>query len=111
MASRIYTFIVVPNASSRLHKLRLSVRTLYLLAAIAFLSFSGAIGLGFNYARMAFRMADYNQLQTENLNLKVQKRNLEISTIKLNTKLDALETLSEKLTSLIENDSWNKRPG
>ena len=111
MANRLYTFIIVPNASSRLHKLRLSVHTLYVLGVIGFISFFVVVGLGFSYAKMAFRVADYDQLQAENIHLKVQKKNLEISTVKLNTKLSALETLSERLTNLIENDSWNKRTG
>jgi murein DD-endopeptidase MepM/ murein hydrolase activator NlpD len=109
MAKSFYTFIIVPDASSKLHKLRLPVQLLYVLAAIGLLSFFVAVGLGFTYARMAFRVADYNQLQAENIDLKVQKKNLEVSTVKLDSKLTALETLSEKLTTMIENDSWNKR--
>jgi len=58
---------------------------------------------------MAFKVADYNQLQTENVDLKVQKKNLEVSTVKLNSKLSELETLSERLSTLFENDSLNKR--
>jgi murein DD-endopeptidase MepM/ murein hydrolase activator NlpD len=111
MANRVYTFIIVPNASSRLHKIRLSVRALYTFGAIGFISFFVVVGLGFSYAKMAFRVADYDQLQAENIHLKVQKKNLEISTVKLDTKLSALETLSERLTNLIENDNWNKRIG
>src|SRR3954463_51222 len=109
MAKSFYTFIVVPNASSRLHKLRLPVQVLYLLAAIGIISFFVAVGLGFSYAKMAFKVADYNELQTENVDLKVQKKNLEVSAVKLGSKLTELETLSERLSSLFENDSVNKR--
>ena len=109
MAKNFYTFIIVPDASSRLHKLRLPVQVLYVLAAIGLLSFFVAVSLGFSYAKMAFKVADYNNLQSENIDLKVQKTNLEVSTVKLNFKLTALESLSEKLTTMIENDSWNKR--
>jgi murein DD-endopeptidase MepM/ murein hydrolase activator NlpD len=58
---------------------------------------------------MAFKVADYNKLQAENVDLKVQKKNLEVSTVKLDTKLAALESLSERLTTLIEDGSWAKR--
>lgn len=109
MAKNFYTVIVVPDASSRLHKLRLPVQCLYILAAIGLISFFVAVGLGFNYARMAFKVADYNKLQAENVDLKVQKKNLEVSTVKLDTKLAALESLSERLTTLIEDGSWAKR--
>ena len=109
MARSFYTFIIVPNASSRLHKLRLTMSALYILAAIGAISFLVTLGLGFSYAKMAFIVADYNKLQAENVDLKVQKKNLEVSTVRLGTKLSALENLSEKLTSLIQNDSLNKR--
>lgn len=110
MARSFYTFIVVPHYGSRLHKLRLPVRLLYFLAAIGAISFFVAVGLGLSYAKMAFRLADYYKLQTENVDLKVQKKNLELSTVKLSTKLSALESLSEKLTNIIENDNWKNKP-
>jgi murein DD-endopeptidase MepM/ murein hydrolase activator NlpD len=109
MARSFYTLIVVPHASLRLHKLRLPVQWLYLLAAIGIISFLVAVGLGFSYAKMAFKVADYNQLQSENVDLKVQKKNLELSTLKLGSKLTELETLSERLTTLFQNDALNKR--
>lgn len=109
MAKSFYTFIVVPNASSRLHKLRLPVQLLYVLAAIGIISFFLAVGLGFSYAKMAFKVSDYNQLQSENIDLKVQKKNLEVSAVKLGSKLTELETLSLRLSNLFETDNWTKR--
>src|SRR5437763_8385026 len=101
MPKRFYTFIIVPNASSRLHKVKIPVQVMYVLATIGFISFFVTVALGFNYARMAFKVSDYNTLQTENTELKVQKKNLEVTTKKLSTKLTDLETRSEKLTALI----------
>lgn len=109
MAKSFFTFIVVPNASSRLHKLRLPAQLLYVLAGIGIISFFVVIALGFSYAKMAFKVADYNQLESENIDLKVQKKNLEVSAVKLSSKLNELETLSARLTSLFESDNWNKR--
>jgi murein DD-endopeptidase MepM/ murein hydrolase activator NlpD len=109
MPKRFYTFIVVPNASSRLHKVRIPVQVMYVLAAIGILSFFVAVGLGFNYAGMAFKMADYNSLQEENAELKVEKKNLEVTTKKLSSKISNLEFLSQKLTALIENDELLKK--
>jgi murein DD-endopeptidase MepM/ murein hydrolase activator NlpD len=108
MAKGFYTLIVVPHASSRLHKLRLPVRLLHVLAAIGIISFFVAVGLGFSYAKMAFKVADYNQLQSENIDLKVQKKNLEVSAFKLGSKLTELETLSVRLSSLLQSDKRNK---
>src|SRR5215472_8661005 len=108
MGKRFYTFIVVPNASARLHKLRLPVRALYLLSAIGALSFFVLVGFGFSYAKMAFKAADYDKLQTENTDLKIQKKNLEIATRKLGEKISNLESTSQKIQTLIENDNSAK---
>jgi murein DD-endopeptidase MepM/ murein hydrolase activator NlpD len=109
MGKSFYTFIVVRNASSRLHKLKLPTRTLHLLAAIGILSFFVVVGLGFSYAKMAFKAADYDKLRAENTDLKVQKKNLEVVTLKLGEKLSNLQSVSERIQTLIENDNLTKR--
>lgn len=109
MAKSFYTFIIVPDASSRLHKVKLPLEALYVLGTIGLISFFVAVGLGFHYAKMAFKAADYDKVQAENLDLKVQKKNLQVATAKLSTKLSVLETRSEKLQDLIENDSLTNR--
>jgi murein DD-endopeptidase MepM/ murein hydrolase activator NlpD len=109
LGKSFYTFIVIPHASPRLHKLKLPVRTLHLFAFIGALSFFVAVGLGFNYAKMAFRAADYDKLQSENTDLKIQKKNLEVATRKLGEKLSNLESISAKIQTLIENDNLTKR--
>src|SRR5215813_1287677 len=108
MGKSFYTFIVVRNASSRLHKLKLPARALHLLAAIGILSFFVLVGLGFSYAKMAFKAADYDKLQAENTDLKVQKKNLEVVTLKLGEKISNLQSVSERIQSLIENDNLTK---
>jgi len=109
MPKKFYTLIVVPNASSRLHKLRIPVQVMYILAAIGIFSFFVTVGMGLKYASMAFKVADYNTLQAENGELKVEKKNLEVSTKLLSTKLNALESLSQKLTAILENDEVLKK--
>src|SRR5215813_10835780 len=108
MGKSFYTFIIVPNASSRLHKLKLPVRALYVLAGIGILSFFVMVGLGFSYAKMAFKAADYDKLQAENTNLKIQKKNLEVATQKLGDKINNLESVSQKIQNLIENNLTNR---
>ena len=108
MAKSFYTFIVIPHASTRLHKWKLPVRGLYFLALIGIVSFFVAVGLGFSYAKMAFKAADYDKLQTENTDLKIQKQNLEVATRKLGEKISNLESTSQKIQTLIENDSATK---
>ncbi len=108
LGKSFYTFIVIPHASPRLHKLKLRVRTLNLLGVIGTLSFFVVVALGFSYAKMAFKAADYDKLQTENTDLKIQKKNLELVTVKLGEKLSNLETKSQKIQTLIENDNATK---
>ena len=109
MGKRFYTFIVVPNTSPRLHKLRLPVRALHLLGAIGVLSFFVLVGFGFSYAKMAFKASDYDKLQAENTDLKVQKINLEVATRKLGEKISNLENISLKIQNLMDNDSLTNR--
>ena len=66
MAKRFYTCIIVPDASQRLHKLRIPERALHALAVLGVLSFFVAVALGFSYAHMAFKASDYDQLQVMN---------------------------------------------
>jgi len=108
LAKSFYTFIVIHNASTWLNKWKLPVRALYFLALIGIVSFFVAVGLGFSYAKMAFKAADYDQLQTENTDLKIQKQNLEVATRKLGEKISNLESTSQKIQTLIENDSATK---
>jgi murein DD-endopeptidase MepM/ murein hydrolase activator NlpD len=109
MGKSFYTFIIVPNASARLRKVKLPVRALYLLASIGILSFFVAVGLGFDYAKMAFKAADYDKLQAENIDLKVEKKNLEVATRKLGEKINSLENGFEKIQNLLENDMMTNR--
>jgi murein DD-endopeptidase MepM/ murein hydrolase activator NlpD len=110
MARKFYTCIIVPDASQQLHKLRIPVKGLYVLAAIGILSFFAAVGLGFNYIGMASRMAGYHDLEAENARLKVDTRQLKLSTTKLNRQVIALESEAEKITkALVEADPVFKR--
>jgi murein DD-endopeptidase MepM/ murein hydrolase activator NlpD len=109
MAKSFYTFIIVPDASSRLRKLKLPAKALHALAAIGILSFFVAVGLGFNYMKMAFKAADYDKLQAENTNLKIQKKNLEVAAVKLGEKLSNMESMFADIQNLVENDSLTKR--
>src|SRR5262245_42483910 len=108
MGKSFYTFIVIPHCSPRLHKLKLPVRTLNILSGVGVLSFFVAVCLGFSYAKMAFRAADFDKLQSENTDLKIQKKNLEVVTLKLGEKLSNLESISAKIQTLIENDNLTK---
>jgi murein DD-endopeptidase MepM/ murein hydrolase activator NlpD len=101
MPKRFYTCIIVPDASHRLHRLRIPARLLYAFGVISFLV---SVALGFSYAQMGFKVADFDKLQAENNELKIERMNLEISAQKLGSKVTTLEAVSEKLTKMMEND-------
>ena len=109
MAKSFYTFIVVPDASSRLRKLKLPVRVAHALAVIGVVSFFLFVALGFSYMKMAFKASDYDKLQSENTTLKIQKKNLEVAAVKLGEKLSNIENLFADIQNLVENDSLTKR--
>ena len=109
MARSFYTFIVVPDASSRLRKLKLPVRVAHALAVIGVVSFFLFVALGFSYMKMAFKASDYDKLQSENTTLKIQKKNLEVAAVKLGEKLSNIENLFADIQNLVENDSLTKR--
>jgi murein DD-endopeptidase MepM/ murein hydrolase activator NlpD len=104
MAKRFYPGIIVPDASHRLHRLRIPARLLHAFGVIGIISFLVNVVLGFSYAQMAFKVADFDKLQGENNELKIETKNLEISAHALGSKVTALETVSEKLTKIMEND-------
>ena len=111
MAKDSYTLIIVPNASSGLHKVRISLPLLYGIGLTLLLGFFAAVALGFSYAQMALMTADYYELHSENTTLKVENRNLEVATRQLNTKIAGLEELSNKIQDMMLTDTWNQRFG
>lgn len=104
MARRFYTCIIIPDASTRLHKLKVPQRALQALAAIGAICLLVAGGLGFSYTKMAFNALDYRKVVAENADLKVKTTSFQISTSQLSSKISELESLSEKLSKVIEND-------
>jgi len=103
------TLILIPNGSPRFHKLKLPGGILYFLAVIGVVSSLTLVAMGFSYSKMAFKAADYNSLQAENQDLKIQKKNLEVVTLRLGAKITDLENTSRKIQTIIEDDSTANR--
>ena len=104
MARKFYTCIIVPDASQALHKLRIPIRALYVLAAIGVLSFFVAVGLGFHYIGMASRIENLHTLEAENAKLKVDTRQLRLTTTQLSRRIDALEDEADIITKAMQED-------
>ena len=117
MARRFYTCIIVQDASHQLHKLKIPQRAVHALAIIGVLTFLVAVGLGFSYVHMRFKASDFQKLEAENTDLKIKTMNFQVATSKLNSKISELETLSAKLSKVVESDpaysesrKFNTRP-
>src|SRR5580704_8925005 len=108
-AMKFFTLIIVPHASSRLHKVRVPVRGIWVLALAGCLSSIAAAGLGWRYVRMTFELTGFNALQAENRELKIEEKNLEISTKKLNAQIKDVEALSQEVASLAETTGIVKK--
>lgn len=104
MARKFYTCIIVPDASQALHKLRIPIRALYLLAAIGVLSFFVAVGLGFHYIGMSSRIENLHTLEAENAKLKVDTRQLRLTTTQLSRRIEALEDEADIITKAMQED-------
>ena len=111
MPKNSYTLIIVPNASSGLHKFHVPLWALYSVSILGLAIFFTAVGLGFNYARMALQTADYDQVVAENTHLEVENKNLEVSTRQLNTRIQRLDELTVQIQDMMQTDTWNQRLG
>jgi murein DD-endopeptidase MepM/ murein hydrolase activator NlpD len=109
MTKRFYTCIIVPDASQHLHKVRIPVPALYVLASVALMMFLGAIGLSFHYISMATRTADVEKLESENARLKIDNNQLRLSTTRLDKQVTALENEAEIINRALEADPVFRR--
>lgn len=111
MARKFYTCIIVPDASQQLHKLRVPIQALYICAGIGLLSFFVAVGLGFHYIGMSSRMENLQSLEAENAKLKVDTRQLLLTTTQLSRQIAALENEAEIITRAIQDDPLLRKLG
>ena len=111
MARKFYTCIIVPNASQRLHKLRVPVQSLYVLGTIGVLSFFVAVGLGFHYIGMASKIENLQKLEAENASLKVDTQQLRVETAQLSRQIAELETEAEMISKAIQDDPLLRKLG
>ena len=111
MARKFYTCIIVPDASQQLHKLRVPIQALYVVAGVGLLSFFVAVGLGFHYLGMASRMETLQSLEAENAKLKVDTRQLRLATTQLSRQVAELESEAEIITKAIQEDPLLRRLG
>jgi murein DD-endopeptidase MepM/ murein hydrolase activator NlpD len=111
MARKFYTCIIVPNASQKLHKLRVPAQALHVLAVIGVLSFFVAVALGFHYIGMASRVENLHKLEAENATLKVDTQQLRVQTAQLSRQVAELENEADIITKAIQEDPLLRKLG
>ena len=97
MEKKLYTFLVFPGASGKLHKIHVPA---YLMHTLAGLCLIGLIALGAmvnSYARMLLKVSDYNNVRNEREALKTQYRTLENVVSQTNAKLSSLQSLAAEV--------------
>lgn len=111
MSKKSYTLIIVPNASSSLHKFNIPAWALGTLAGLGVLLAGTLAALGFQYAGMALRAAEYEEVVADNAALRVANQNLQVSTEQLNTRIRGLEDLTGQIQEVMQADTWTQRLG
>lgn len=97
MSNEFYTFIVVPHAKARFRKFQVSVRFTRWVAGSAALAFLISGSLGVHYARIATEVRQLRQLQAENATLMTRHKEYELSTQRLQAKVQNLQSIVNKL--------------
>lgn len=97
MANEFYTLIVVPHAKARFRKVQVSVRLMKWVAGV-----SGSLALVLvavlvHYSRIAFEVHELRRLRSENVELREKTQAYEQNAGKLQSKLDQLQTMVNKL--------------
>jgi len=97
MANEFYTLIVVPHAKARFRKFQVSARVTRWVAVGATTGTLLAGSLGIHYARVAVEVRQLRQLQAENSALLGQHKEYQLSSQRLQAKVQHLQSIVDKL--------------
>ncbi len=97
MEKNSYTILIFPGAHGRLRKVQIPYYVAYLVAGVSLVGMLGAAGVAASYARMLWKVANYNDLRTRSAALETQYRQLENKATVANAKLDSLQSLAEEV--------------
>ncbi len=95
--SHSYTFFVAPSNRGRVRKIRVPAYILHLLAVLAIVGGVAAMAAASSYARMLWRLADYNALRRQQDALKRQNQQLQASVSDTNQRLSSLQSLATEV--------------
>ena len=97
MEKGCYTILIFPGAHGNLWKVRIPYYVACGVAALSILGLLAAVALGASYARMLWKVSNYNTLRSQRSALQTQYRRLENKATVANAKLDSLQSLAQEV--------------
>jgi murein DD-endopeptidase MepM/ murein hydrolase activator NlpD len=97
MANEFYTLIVVPHAKARFRKVQVSVKLMKWVGGGASVFVVALVAVLFHYTRIAYEVHELRHLRSENSQLRQMTVEYEQSAGKMQTKLDQLQNMVQKL--------------
>jgi len=98
MRKHYFIVVLAHSVHGRIHRLRIPHSFLYLVLAFAVMGGITCFGFVSSYARMLFKVSNYNDLRTEKDALKKRYENLQQVVTETNTQLASLETLASEIS-------------
>jgi len=100
LRKRFYIFFVARDEAGHLRKISIPVHYVYVLAAGAAIALLSLTGIVSSYARMLRKVAHYNQLRTEQAQLKDRYSNLEQQAKERDIQVASLGSLASEVSAL-----------
>ncbi len=97
MEKESYNLLFFPGAHGRLRKVRLSSHAVSLVLAFCVVGVITIAALANTYAKMLFKVSDYNSLRAERDALRTQNRALESAVSRTIARLDSLQSLATEV--------------
>jgi murein DD-endopeptidase MepM/ murein hydrolase activator NlpD len=99
MRQNYFIVVLAHSVHGRVHRIHVPQYFLYLLMAFTLLGGITCFGFVSSYARMLFKVSNYNNLRTEKEALKKRYDNLQQVVNQTNTQLASLENLASEISS------------
>lgn len=98
MRKNYFIVVLAHSVHGRIHRIHVPQYFLYVTMAFAVLGGITCLGFVSSYARMLFKVSNYNNLRTEKEALKKRYDNLQQVVTQTNTQLASLETLASEVS-------------
>jgi murein DD-endopeptidase MepM/ murein hydrolase activator NlpD len=98
MRKNYFIIVLAHSVHGRIHRIHIPQSFLYLFFAFAFLGGITCLGFVSSYARMLFKVSNYNTLRREKEALKQRYDNLQQVVSQTNAQLASLETLASEIS-------------